>query len=261
MEYYHREVVVQLVGVVPALPLDAEPVLPGETECAAALRLLKRLRAAAPRLIDVLTLDAFYLQAPFVREVLSLGYGVVMVLKAEERGLYRDVEGLLRISKPETVRLGIRGTAEIWGIHDLRSWSQLGRPVRVVRELKKYVKRERIAGQWTERHVEEDWRWAVLFPAAERPPADLIRRRPLRTLLFASRMPCGLFRRLSAPSRRPIGPREFAGPLFGLLSQYCGSELRNCWNDGSPFLDAAAKFCRMSRSPRSIGAKAQLAQR
>lgn len=176
LEYYHREVVLQIVGVVPALPLDAEPVQPGETECAAALRLLRRVKAAMPRFIDVLTLDAFYLQAPFVREVLDMGYGVVVVLKAEQRDLYQDADGLFPITKSETVRLGTEGTAEVWDVNELKSWSQLGRPVRVVREFKKYLKRERIAGKWVERQVEEDWRWAVIFPDAQQPPTDKVRK-------------------------------------------------------------------------------------
>jgi hypothetical protein len=179
IEYYHREVVVQMVGVVPALPLDAEPILKGETETTAALRLLRRVKGALPRFIDVLTMDAFYLQAPFVREVLALGYGVVIVLKQEERDLYKDAEGLFQMATPEqAVEVqGLDGTAKVWDVRDVTSWSQLGRPVRVVREVRKHTKRERIAGKWVEREVEEDWRSVVIFPdPAQQPPADSVRR-------------------------------------------------------------------------------------
>ena len=44
-----------------------------------------------------------------------------------------------------------------------------------MRELKKYLKRERMAGKWVEREVIEDWRWAVVFPDAQQPPTDIIR--------------------------------------------------------------------------------------
>lgn len=177
IEYYHREVVLQMVGVVPALPLDAEPILKGETETTAALRLLRRVKAAMPRFIDVLTMDAFYLQAPFVREVLDLGYGVVIVLKQEERDLYKDAQGLFEMTMPEQAEriVGIDSTAKVWDVKGVTSWSQLGRPVRVVRELKKRLKRERIAGKWAEREVEDDWRSVVIFPDAQQPPADSIR--------------------------------------------------------------------------------------
>ena len=177
-EYYHRDVVLQMVGVVPALILDAEPVLKGETETAAALKLLRRVKAAMPRFIDVLTFDAFYLQAPFVREVLGMGYGVVIVLKQEERDLYKDAEGLFQMTMPEeqAIRVqGLDGTVKVWDIHDVTSWSQLGRPVRVVRELKKHPKRERIAGKWVVREVVQDWRSVVVFPDAQQPPADTVR--------------------------------------------------------------------------------------
>lgn len=178
IEYFHHDVVLQVVGVVPALILDAEPVLKGETETAAALRLLKRVKAALPRFIDVLTFDAFYLQAPFVREVLDMGYGVVIVLKQEERDLYKDAEGLFQMTMPEEQAIqvqGLDGTVKVWDVSGLSSWSQLGRPVRVVRELKRRPKRERIAGEWLEREVEEDWRSVVIFPNAQQPPADTVR--------------------------------------------------------------------------------------
>lgn len=176
IEYYHREVVLQVVGVTPACLLDEEPVLPGESETTAALRLLERFHARMPRFLDVLTMDAFYLQAPFAKRALDLGYGLVTILKQENRDLYQDAEGLFQIMKSETVVLGVNGTAAVWDVKGLTSWSQLGRPVRVVRELKKYLKRERVAKKWVEREVIEDWRWAVVFPDAQQPPADLIRR-------------------------------------------------------------------------------------
>ncbi|MEK7106868.1 MAG: hypothetical protein AAB899_01620, partial [Patescibacteria group bacterium] len=62
-EYYHRYVVLQLVGVTPAVVLDVEALKSGETEAVAGLRLLKRFLARHPRYLDVITLDAFYLQA------------------------------------------------------------------------------------------------------------------------------------------------------------------------------------------------------
>jgi hypothetical protein len=175
IEYYHREVVLQIVGVTPACILDEEPILSGETETTAALRLLERFHARMPRFLDVLTMDAFYLQAPFAKRALDLGYGLVTILKQEKRDLYQDADALFQITKSETSVLGVNGTAEVWDVKGLTSWIQLGRPVRVVRELKKYVKRERVAKQWVEREVIEDWRWAVVFPDAQQPPADLIR--------------------------------------------------------------------------------------
>ena len=176
IEYYHREVVLQLVGVTPACILDEEAILPGETEVAAGVRLLERFHKRMPRFLDVVTLDAFYLQAPFAQKVLALGYILEIILKQENRDLYQDAEGLFKITKSEKVTLGVNGAAEVWDVKGVSSWSQLGRPVRVVRELKEYRKRERVAKNWVERQVIEDWRWAVIAPNGQQPPTDLIRR-------------------------------------------------------------------------------------
>lgn len=176
IEYYHRTVVLQLVGVTPACILDEEPILPGETETAAGVRLLERFHKRMPRFLDVVTLDAFYLQAPFIKKILALGYILEIVLKQESRNLYRDAEGLIKIIKPEKVTLGANGAAEVWDVKGLTSWGLLEHPVRVVRELKEYRKRERVGKEWVERQVKEDWRWAVIAPNGQEPSTDLIRR-------------------------------------------------------------------------------------
>jgi len=186
IEYYHRYVVLQPVGVTPALPLDAEPLEPGDTEVSAALRMLKRFYGNYPRFIDVLTLDGFYLQAPFVSEVLKMGYGLIIVLKNETRDLYKDAEGLFQAREPQEEISWVRGKdgcknirwlngrAQLWDERGLTSWPQLERPVRVTRSLEKKFKRERIADEWVERKVIEDWRWAVIFPSGKEPPNELV---------------------------------------------------------------------------------------
>lgn len=179
-EYYHREVVLQLVGVKPAFPLDAEPMLQGETEVDAAWRLIERWHKLAPRLFDLFTMDAFYLQAPFVKKVLDLGYGVQAVLKDETRDLYQDVEGLLRKERAiEKILIGGR-QVELWDFQDLVTWPQLERPVRVVRSLEKYEERQHQPraskeGKWQVIQKESDWRWVVIFPDGKTPPPDLTR--------------------------------------------------------------------------------------
>ena len=75
LQYYHRQVTLQLLSDAPAaspfniqgeplpLLLDAEPQLPGEDELAAAKRLLERVLAAYPRAFDVVLADALYAAA------------------------------------------------------------------------------------------------------------------------------------------------------------------------------------------------------
>lgn len=175
-EYYHRQVALQMIGLTPALILDAEPLEPGDTEVSAGLRLLERVRGTLPRFIDVLSLDAFYLQAPFVSRALELGYALVIVLKQEDRDLYQDAQGLFAKRAPDQTLALLGGQAQLWDETGLSSWPTLGRPVRVVRSLEHKRKRERVARQWTEREITEDWRWAVVFPDQRQPPAELVRR-------------------------------------------------------------------------------------
>ena len=85
LQYYHRQVTLQLLSDAPAaspfniqgeplpLLLDAEPQLPGEDELAAAKRLLERVLAAYPRAFDVVLADALYAAATFVNFLLAHG--------------------------------------------------------------------------------------------------------------------------------------------------------------------------------------------
>jgi len=173
-QYYHRYVVLQLVGVVPVLELDLEPLLPGDTEASAGLRLLRRFTERCPRFLDAITLDAFYLQAPFVLEALKFGLTLVIVLKQENRELYRDAAGLRKITPSHTVH-GTDKISATWDLDGLTSWESLGLAVRVVASLEQQTKREWIAKEKTERIDERDWQWAVIAPkGAARIPSELV---------------------------------------------------------------------------------------
>ena len=113
LQYYHRQVTLQLLSDAPAaspfniqgeplpLLLDAEPQLPGEDELAAAKRLLERVLAAYPRAFDVVLADALYAAATFVNFLLAHGKDAVIVLKDERRHLFQDVQGLWRTQPPQ----------------------------------------------------------------------------------------------------------------------------------------------------------------
>ena len=83
-----------MVGVTPAVFLDVEALKPGETEATAGMRLLERFLTRHPRFLDVITMDAFYLQAPFVKRLMKYGLHILIVLKQENRELYQDAVGL-----------------------------------------------------------------------------------------------------------------------------------------------------------------------
>jgi hypothetical protein len=173
-QYYHRYVVLQLVGVTPVLPLDIEPLLRGDTETSAGLRLLRRFTQRCPRFLDAVTMDAFYLQAPFVLEALQFGLILLVVLKQENRELYRDAEGIRKITPSHTLH-AVDKVSEVWDLEGLTSWESLGLPVRVVASLEKQTRQERIAGEKKERIDERDWQWAVIAPKGAEPiPSELV---------------------------------------------------------------------------------------
>ena len=90
IEYYHRYVFAQINGPKLNLLLDLEPIRPGEDECAAALRLLGRVRRVyGARFFDGITADAWYAQGPFLRAIDQLGWLWIVVLKREDMEVYQ----------------------------------------------------------------------------------------------------------------------------------------------------------------------------
>jgi hypothetical protein len=174
LQYYHRVVLLQMVDTSPALVLDIEPILPGEGEVAAAMRILKRLRHRYPRFIDFITTDALYLQAPFVQAVRKEGLHVIIVLKQENRELYQDVDGLLAVTPPTTLNANGTSTWQ-WDLKNLTTWTQLPGPIRVVRTVEEKYKRRRTADQWIDHWDTVEWRWATTFSAST-VPGDWIAR-------------------------------------------------------------------------------------
>lgn len=173
IQYYHREVQLQLVGVTPALTLDLEPVLPGEDEVAAATRLVRRIRKRYPRLIDLLTADALYVQAPFTRAVLEEGFDLVAVLKQENRDLYRDVDGLMALTTPLEIAQGTHSMQQ-WDFENLTSWPQVGRSVRVICTQEEIRRRTRVARTWKEETTPSEWRWMTTLSQARALPEWIV---------------------------------------------------------------------------------------
>jgi len=173
-EYYHRVVVAQWVGVTPPAILDVERVRPREGEVVAARRLLARIVATYGRLIDVVTADALYLEAPFIRQVLAAGAHVVIVLKQEARALYEAADELRAVLAPGLVTEGAR-TTRLWDLPELDAFPTLGRPVRVVWAEEATGRRRRVGGQLQEGIEESRWIWVTDLPAAAVPAGKIQR--------------------------------------------------------------------------------------
>ena len=165
-QYYHRVVVAQWVGVTPPGILDVERVRPGEGEVVAARRLLARIVEAYGRLFDVVSADAIYLEAPFLKEVLAAGKHFVVVLKQENRELYQDAHELRGLRAPQILP-GAGKSSRIWDLEDLRSFTTLGCPVRVVWAEEKKALTRIIAGKKQPIVEESTWVWVTDLSSKE----------------------------------------------------------------------------------------------
>jgi hypothetical protein len=124
-QYYHKQVYAQLSGPRLSVILDLEPMRPGEEECAAALRLLGRMRQTyGPRFFDVVVVDSWYANGPFLKTVVrKLGWPVIAVLKQERYEIYQEAMALSRGEPTQVVERGQEPNqrrVEIWDVPSLR---------------------------------------------------------------------------------------------------------------------------------------------
>lgn len=170
-QHYHKYVAASLVGDDFHFFLDLEELRDGETEIAAALRLLERIQKAHPRAFDVVVADAFYLQAPFFQAVLALGKDVLVVLKQEERDLYKDALALCAATAPVKLQRG-RTSVAAWDLEALTSWPSLGRSVRIVRTVESTLVERQKDGQVEE--LRGEWMWATTLAPSRAPTQAVI---------------------------------------------------------------------------------------
>jgi len=88
---------------------------PGEEECAAALRLLRRVRPQyGPRFFEVVVVDSWYANGPFLQAVVELGWPVVVVLKQERYEVHQEALALSAGQAPTQVVEREGRQVEIW---------------------------------------------------------------------------------------------------------------------------------------------------
>jgi hypothetical protein len=162
IQYYHKQVYAQLSGPRLSVILDVEPMRQGEEECAAALRLLGRMREEyGPRFFDLVVVDAWYANGPFLQAVVEMGWPVIAVLKQERYEIYQETLALTKGQPPtETVQRDGR-TVKIWDLAQMTFSESYTQPVRVVRVRESYLQRQRIGGKWLTEEKEQNWIWVV----------------------------------------------------------------------------------------------------
>lgn len=159
VEYYHRQVYAQLHGPQFSLILDLEPILPGEDEAQAALRLLGRMRRLyGPRFFDVITVDAWYATGPFLRAVQLLGWAVVTVLKQQRYEIYQEASALHSSQPPLHWKWEDR-QVDLWEVKDLPFTEASLGTVRVVLADERWPQTRQIGGQRKTQTQSSHWRW------------------------------------------------------------------------------------------------------
>jgi hypothetical protein len=165
-QYYHKQVYAQLSGPRLSVVLDVEPMRPGEEECAAALRLLRRMRRTyGPRFFDLAVVDSWYTNGPFLKTVVEeLGWPLVAVLKQERREIYQEALALTRGQPTQVVERGEgphKRRVEIWDVGSLRFSNTYTDPVRVVRVRESWTERTQRGKSWEKVEKEQNWVWVV----------------------------------------------------------------------------------------------------
>jgi len=162
-QYYHKQVYAQLSGPELSAILDFEPMRQGEEECAAALRLLRRLRDQyGPRFFDVVVVDSWYAKGPFLKTVVEeLGWPVIAVLKQERYEIHQEARALSQGQKPARVVRRDGRQVEIWDAPSLRLSDTYDAPVRVVRARERWTQRQQQGQEWVQVQKEQNWLWIV----------------------------------------------------------------------------------------------------
>jgi hypothetical protein len=165
-QYYHKQVYAQLSGPRLSVILEVEPMRPGEEECGAALRLLRRMRQTyGPRFFDLVVVDSWYTNGPFLKAVVEeLGWPVVAVLKQERYEIYQEALALTPGEPTQVVERGEepnRRRVEIWEVPALRLSDTYTDPVRVVRVRERWTEQTQQGKEWKTVEKEQTWIWVV----------------------------------------------------------------------------------------------------
>jgi Transposase DDE domain len=131
----HHFVLISVVGTGLTLPIDVEPYGPGDSEYAAAQRLLRRaVQHLGPRFADYVVGDGEYATAPFLHTTEEVGLPVVARLKENLPLLAAAVRARFDGQPPHAVFQEGDDHVEVWDADNFDPWETLQWPtVRVLR--------------------------------------------------------------------------------------------------------------------------------
>jgi hypothetical protein len=137
IQYYHRAVVLTIVGFDFPIPIGLEMMEPGEDEVSCGLRLLKRLVSQlGKRFFDILIGDAGYCTPRFFEQCRKLGIIPGAVLKDNQENLLLSAQAQKKSSEPNLQQDGKRERAKVWDLPEVY-WYTADKDVRVI-----YAERE-----------------------------------------------------------------------------------------------------------------------
>lgn len=172
VQYYHREVLAILPYHGGEFLLDFEPILPGEGEVTAALRLFARLRKSYPRAFNVAISDALYTNATWFNEIKQSGVEVQSVFKQEKRDLMRDFRAVCALQTPQEHQHEGRHY-QLWDSEGFLTWPQMDYPVRLVRSIERWTvtrqgvgKQKELTPEQRQETLASEWIWATTLPVA-----------------------------------------------------------------------------------------------
>lgn len=165
-QFYHRIVVLHLLGSDFRLLLDVELVRPGEDEVAAALRLLRRVLESHPRCFDVLSADAIYLRPSVIGLLAEHGKHLIATLKDNQPDLLGEARTLLAEERPDCftapgsppLRVETR-QADGFLSESIRT------PLRIVSSHETGTRRTHKEGELVEEQIDVEWFWATTMPS------------------------------------------------------------------------------------------------
>ncbi len=124
--YRHHLVMISVAGTGLSLPFDVEPYGRGDSESAAAQRLLRRaVRHLGVRFADYVVADGEFAGAPFLHAVGDLGLRVVIRLKANLPELFVAAQRRFAHQPPHLTFRHHRDRIEIWDADDFDPWETL----------------------------------------------------------------------------------------------------------------------------------------
>jgi len=144
IQYYHRAVVLILVGYDFPIPIGLEMMRKGEDEVKCALRLLKRIiENLGVRFLDIAICDALYCKPDFFNECKKLGIVPGAILKDNQENLLESARAQKKVTTPVLKRETDKEKLELWDFGEV-FWETADQDVRVIWADREVWEKERV---------------------------------------------------------------------------------------------------------------------